>query len=100
MRSDHSWSLGHISGPKPSSRPIIWAGSGAANSLMASTRQVPSAVGSARAPSISAVTVSRTWSSQRLTARGVKRRDTTFRRSMWWGSSRPMIDRSAGMLGR
>ena len=89
-----------MSSPKPSNRPIICAGSGAASSATASTAHVPSVRGVDRASSTNAVTVPRTWSSQRPTARGVNRRDTTLRRSTWWGSSSPMIDRSAGMLGR
>ncbi len=94
VRSDQSRSRGHMSSGKPSSHPIIRAGSGAARSATTSARPFASA------PSTRSTTTSRTRSSRDATARGVNRRLTSLRRLACSGLSSPMIAGSAGMFGR
>jgi hypothetical protein len=86
--------FGHWSSSNPSSRAITFAGSGAASS--STTSQLPRAA----TASSSSVTTSRTARSWLATAFGVKRRATRRRRSVWRGSSSPIIELSDGMLGR
>ena len=73
---------------------MTMAGNGAASSSTTSHRPLPATASTSRR------TTARTASSCPATALGVKRRATSRRRSLWRGSSLPIIESSAGMFGR